>query len=62
MNDGESKGDFVDAEDWAYSQAYQAVMNIYTAKPLDYDRFIELLDQTFGDQHGTTETKSAIFP
>lgn len=45
MNDGESEGDFVDAEDWTYSQAYTAIMNIYG--PLDYDEFVKKLDEAF---------------
>lgn len=41
----ESAGDYVDAEDHAYSVAYQAVMNIYG--PLDYEEFVKILDIGF---------------
>jgi len=55
IEDGESLGDYIDPEEYAYTEAYRAVSNIYTANPLDYDTFVEMLDKTFGGQKTETE-------
>ncbi len=60
VNDGDSLGDHLDPEEHAYTEAYRAVSNIYTANPLEYETFVKMLDQTFGEQDESTRSKDAI--